>query len=119
VGQIVSNLLGNAIKFTPQGGSVVVRAQIASDDGDHVHVSVADTGPGVKAEELERIFDYLYQGQNTANLARKGFGIGLHICRDLVVRQGGRIWAESEPGHGSVFHFTLPIAAAGSPANAT
>jgi signal transduction histidine kinase/DNA-binding response OmpR family regulator len=118
VGQIISNLIGNAIKFTPEGGSVAVHAHMTPDDGDHIHVSVADTGPGVKAEELERIFDYLYQGQNTANLARKGFGIGLHICRDLVVRQGGRIWAESEPGRGSVFHFTLPVAVVGGTVHA-
>jgi signal transduction histidine kinase len=118
VGQIISNLLGNAIKFTPEGGSVAVRAQVTPDDADHVHVSVADTGPGVKPDELERIFDYLYQGQNTASLARKGFGIGLHICRDLVVRQGGRIWAESTPGRGSIFHFTLPVATVGSATHA-
>jgi signal transduction histidine kinase/CheY-like chemotaxis protein len=118
LGQIISNLVGNAIKFTPQGGTAVVHARIASEDGGMLRVSVADSGPGVRPEERERIFDYLYQGQNTANLSRKGFGIGLHLCRDLVVRQGGRIWVDSEPGHGSVFSFTVPVATNGGTAHA-
>lgn len=111
VGQIISNLIGNAVKFTPQGGTVAIRVHQLQEDGDMLRVSVEDTGPGIQPEDRERIFDYLYQGANTADLARKGFGIGLYICRDLVLRQGGRIWAESEPGRGSAFHFTLPVAA--------
>lgn len=111
VGQVMSNLVGNGIKFTPRGGEVSIRMGAAPDDPAMVRVSVADTGPGIAAEERERIFEYLYQSRNTLELTRKGFGIGLHICRDLVTRQGGRIWCDSEPGQGSVFHFTLPSAA--------
>jgi signal transduction histidine kinase/AmiR/NasT family two-component response regulator len=118
LGQIVSNLVGNAIKFTPRGGSAVVHACVAPEDGGMLRVSVADSGPGVPPEERERIFDYLYQGQITANLARKGFGIGLHLCRDLVARQGGRIWVDSQPGRGSVFSFTIPLASQGDAAHA-
>ena len=118
LGQIITNLIGNAIKFTPPGGSIAVRARVPPEDHGVLEVSVADTGPGIKPEERERIFEYLYQGQNAANLTRRGFGIGLHLCRDLVMRHGGRIWVDGEPGRGSVFHFTLPVAPIGEPTHA-
>jgi PAS domain S-box-containing protein len=108
VRQIVGNLIGNAIKFTPAGGDIVVRASSAAEPGA-VLVSVADSGSGIPAEAAERVFDYLYQGPNVTDLTRKGFGIGLHLCKDLVTRQGGRIWVESAPGRGSTFCFTLPV----------
>jgi signal transduction histidine kinase/DNA-binding response OmpR family regulator len=118
LGQIIANLVGNAIKFTPAGGSAVVRAVVAPEEPAMLRISVADTGPGVRGEERERIFEYLYQGQETASFSRRGFGIGLHLCRDLAVRQGGRIWVESEPGRGSVFTFTVPLALAEGTAHA-
>jgi len=114
VGQIISNLVGNAIKFTPEGGSVTVQAVVAPDERGMLRVSVTDTGPGIPRGEWERIFEYLYQGKNSAELTRRGFGIGLHLCRELVTRQGGRIWVESEPGRGSVFLFTVPASEVGA-----
>ena len=109
VGQILANLIGNAIKFTPAGGTVTVRAQVAADGLRAVCVAVADTGSGIPPDETGKIFEYLYQGTNVQTQSRKGFGIGLHICKDLVLRQGGEIWVESEPGKGSTFYFSLPV----------
>jgi len=118
VGQILSNLVGNAVKFTNEGGRVDVAMAIDPDEPGALRVTVANTGPGVLPADRERIFDYLYQGANVAPLTRKGFGIGLHVCRDLVSRQGGRIWVESEPGKSTLFHFTLPLAPAAAPLRA-
>jgi PAS domain S-box-containing protein len=108
VRQILGNLIGNALKFTPEGGQITVHARLAPEPGA-VQVSVADSGPGVPAESVDRLFDYMYQGPNTVDLPRRGFGIGLHLCKDLVTRQNGRIWVDSAPGRGSTFCFTLPV----------
>jgi PAS domain S-box-containing protein len=108
VRQIVGNLVGNAVKFTPTGGRIAVRARADAEPGA-VLVTVADSGPGIPPDAMERVFDYMYQGSNVAELTRKGFGIGLHLCQDLVTRMGGRIWVESRVGHGSEFFFTLPL----------
>lgn len=107
-GQVLVNLLENAIKFTPSGGEITVSADADPGTAGMVRVSVADTGCGIDAGEVPRVFDYLYQGASAGSLSRKGFGIGLHLCRDLVSRQGGNIWVESVPGRGSVFSFTIP-----------
>ncbi len=102
--QVLSNLLGNALKFTPEGGRVSIRAWRVDDD---VQIEVADTGPGILPEDLPRIFDPYWQARRTARL---GAGLGLAITRGIVVGHGGRIWVESRPGEGSTFTFTLPIA---------
>jgi signal transduction histidine kinase len=102
--QVVFNLLSNAVKFTPAGGSVVVATERA---GDGVEISVADTGPGVPPEDRERIFDEFQQTEVGVN-EREGTGLGLALSRRLVELHGGRIWVESELGHGSRFVFTLP-----------
>jgi len=114
VGQILSNLIGNAIKFTPDRGIVTVRARLWPDDPRFIQTIVMDTGGGIPPEEIDRIFGYLYQGPNVDTLSRKGFGIGLYLCKDLVSRQGGRIWAASQVGRGSEFSFILPADAAGA-----
>jgi signal transduction histidine kinase len=103
--QVVFNLLSNAVKFTPEGGSVVV----ASDrvDGDVV-VSIADTGPGIAADDHVRIFEE-FQQTDVGVEQREGTGLGLALSKRLVELHGGRIWVESELGHGSRFVFTLPI----------
>jgi signal transduction histidine kinase len=102
--QVVFNLLSNAVKFTPAGGSVLV----ASDRVDgHVEVSVTDTGPGIAPEDQERIFEE-FQQTDVGVQQREGTGLGLALSRRLVELHGGRIWVESEPGHGSRFVFTLP-----------
>jgi signal transduction histidine kinase len=102
--QVIFNLLSNAVKFTPEGGNVVV----ASSRGDHeVQVSVTDTGPGIAADDQERIFEEFQQTEVGAQ-QREGPGLGLALSKRLVELHGGRIWVESEPGNGSRFVFTLP-----------
>jgi len=106
VRQIVFNLLSNAIKFTPAQGRVDVSARV--DDGQ-VEVAVADTGPGIAAAELETIFEEFEQASDGKQA--EGTGLGLPLSRRLVELHGGRLWVESEPGHGSTFRFTLPLEA--------
>jgi signal transduction histidine kinase len=118
VGQVLGNLLDNALKFTPEGGEVRV---LAVTDGDpaFVRVGVADSGPGVAAGDAARVFERLWQAEDgDAGPSRKGLGLGLHICRELVTRQGGRIWVDSVPGQGATFSFTLPLQQATSAAAA-
>jgi PAS domain S-box-containing protein len=104
--QVLSNLVGNAVKFTPEGGAITIR--VAPADG-MVRFCISDTGPGVKAEDLERLFDPFWQAAGTAHL---GTGLGLPIAKWIVEAHGGRIWAESKAGVGAAFHFTVPAAAA-------
>jgi len=105
VRQIVFNLLANAVKFTPPGGSVVVAT---ARDGGEVRVSVTDTGPGVASEDRERIFEEFQQTELGARQG-EGSGLGLALSRRLVELHGGRIWVEDGPGGGSRFVFTLPL----------
>ena len=102
--QVLENLVSNALKVARSGGTVTIRA--ARYD-DYIRFSVADTGPGIPTEELPYIFDRYFRGRFKAG---KGLGLGLPIAKALVEGHGGRIWAETEPGRGSVFHFTLPQA---------
>jgi signal transduction histidine kinase/FixJ family two-component response regulator len=107
--QVLYNLIDNGIKFTPGNGVITVRARISEQDPDFLCCSVADTGYGISIEDQEKIFDRLYQAKQPISQSRKGLGLGLHICRELVSRHGGKIWVESRQGHGSTFSFTLPI----------
>lgn len=100
--QVLSNLAGNAVKFTPRGGTITVGVRPAPGE---VVFSVADTGVGIAPPDLPRLFDRFWQAEQTR---RGGAGLGLAIARGLVEGHGGRIWAESEPGRGSTFFFTLP-----------
>jgi PAS domain S-box-containing protein len=109
VRQIVTNLIDNAVKFTPRNGSTVVRAEIYENDPDYLCVSVSDMGCGISDEDRERIFEQMYQVQYNGDAGRKGLGLGLYICKELVSRHGGRLWVESELHHGSTFFFTLPV----------
>ncbi len=102
--QVLANLLSNALKFTPEGGSIDLAAH---RDGQFVRFSVIDTGPGIPADELGMLFDRFYQTRDNTQ-KRKGLGLGLAICKDLVAAHGGRIWVESLPNVGSAFNFTLP-----------
>jgi PAS domain S-box-containing protein len=106
VRQILYNLLSNAVKFTDPGGDVGVRVRL---DGDHVQITVSDTGMGIPSAECDRIFDKFYQVGYTTTGVRQGTGLGLTICKQLVEMQGGKIWVDSQLGHGSHFHFTLPL----------
>jgi len=109
VQQIVTNLVNNAVKFTPEKGNITVSAGIDQNDPDFLCVSVSDTGCGISDEDRERIFEQMFQVQYNGDAGRKGLGLGLYICKELVTRHGGRIWAESELHHGSTFFFTLPV----------
>jgi signal transduction histidine kinase len=103
---VLVNLLTNAVKFSPAGTSVRVRARRA---GDEAVVSVTDEGPGIAADEQERIFDSFYQSGNGHHA--RGTGIGLTIAQRFAAQHGGRLWVESEPGKGATFSFTMPVAA--------
>ena len=109
IGQVLSNLIGNAIKFTPPGGQITVSA---AEDRDKVRVSVRDTGNGIVAEQLPHIFDRFWQAPQPA-IRSRGAGLGLPIARGIVTAHGGDIWVESAVGKGAIFHFTLPIAREG------
>lgn len=101
--QVLANLLSNALKFTPRGGAVVVRAGRA---GDEFQVRVSDTGPGIPPEKTSAIFERYWQvGTND----RRGLGLGLYIARSIVTAHHGRIWVEGARGGGSVFCFVLPV----------
>jgi signal transduction histidine kinase len=103
IGQVLGNLVGNAVKFTPAGGRVVVRASLR---GAELCVAVEDTGPGIPAEHLPHVFDRFWQARSTR---RAGAGLGLAIARGIVEAHEGAIWVESDPGRGTVFRFTLPV----------
>ncbi|MCC7355352.1 MAG: PAS domain-containing protein [Anaerolineae bacterium] len=103
--QVLTNLMENAVKFTPQGGSVTVGGE---ERDAQVHLWVQDTGIGIPPAELERIFDRFYQVDGGANRLYRGTGLGLTICRHIIAHHRGQIWAESDGQHGSTFHFILP-----------
>ena len=102
--QIMSNLIGNSLKFTPPGGTISVRAR--AEDG-FVLFTIRDTGPGIPREHLHDIFSPYWQAKRAERL---GAGLGLPIAKGIVEAHGGRIWVESEPGAGTAFYFTLPAA---------
>ncbi|MCR5137063.1 MAG: DUF4118 domain-containing protein [Oscillospiraceae bacterium] len=104
--QVLVNLIGNALKYTPPGSTVRLSAE--RRDGRAV-LSVADDGPGISPEEKEKIFEMFYVGDSLASAGRKSLGLGLALCRAIVDAHGGRIWAEDNSPHGAVFSFTLPL----------
>jgi signal transduction histidine kinase len=101
--QVLSNLLGNAIKFTPPRGRVQIETLCTANE---VEVSVRDTGPGMTPDEMERVFDKYWQRDRQAG--QKGIGLGLSIAREIILARGGRIWVEGQLGKGSRFCFSLP-----------
>jgi signal transduction histidine kinase len=108
IGQVLSNLLDNALKFTGQG-EIFLSACLDDDDDKFIRIAVTDTGCGINADSLPKIFDRLYQSPNTVVLSRKGLGLGLHICQHLVELHEGKIWAESREGKGTTIFFTVPV----------
>jgi signal transduction histidine kinase len=107
--QILIILLDNAVKFTGTGGAVTIRAHLFPQDHYFLLLEVVDSGCGISPDMTERIFERLSQLTDENESARKGLGLGLYICKELVSRQGGRIWATSTLKKGSVFSFTLPV----------
>jgi signal transduction histidine kinase len=112
VERVLYNLVANAIRHTPGGGSIVLTA---CDEGPGaprpgVVMSVADTGEGIAAEDLPHVFERFYRGEKSRSRATGGAGLGLAIARGIVEAHGGRIWLESEPGRGTTVRFSLPAA---------
>jgi two-component system OmpR family sensor kinase/two-component system sensor histidine kinase BaeS len=108
VAQVLRNLLANALRYTPAGGTVTVDA---GSYGGMVEVAVADTGGGIDPRDLPHIFERFWRA-DPARVRMGSTGLGLSIAQTLIEAQGGRIWAESAPGQGSTFRFTLPVAQA-------
>jgi len=107
--QILIILIDNAIKFTPANGTVKVRARVLEEDPTLLVLEVSDSGCGLSPDMTERIFERLFQASDPALAGRKGLGLGLYICKELVTRQGGEIWAQSAPEEGTIFSVTLPV----------
>jgi signal transduction histidine kinase/CheY-like chemotaxis protein len=109
VRQIATNLLDNALKFTPEYGSITVRAGLDQKNSKLVRIEVSDTGCGMSPDDSARVFERLYQVPRADCSARKGLGLGLCICKQLITLQGGQVQVESQRGVGSTFSFTLPV----------
>jgi PAS domain S-box-containing protein len=110
IAQVITNLLNNALKFTPSGGVIRLEIGPAPSPPGHVQLTVSDTGRGIPAEHLPRIFDRLYQVRENDCASCLGLGLGLHICQELVRLHHGSIRVESQEGRGSTFFVTLPTA---------
>jgi PAS domain S-box-containing protein len=108
VHQVMENLIGNAIKFTPEGGTIEVTARKASDP-EMVEISVRDNGPGIPEREQKKLFTMFYQIETDSTRSAGGLGLGLVISKGIVEGHGGIIWVESDAGQGSSFKFTLPV----------
>jgi PAS domain S-box-containing protein len=107
--QILIILLDNAVKFTPEGGAIGIQARPYLQDPRYLLLEVSDDGCGITAENTDRLFERLYQVAEHIQSSRKGLGLGLYICKELVTRQGGQIWARRRAQKGSTFSFTLPV----------
>ncbi|MFQ5827222.1 MAG: ATP-binding protein, partial [Dehalococcoidia bacterium] len=104
--QVISNLVSNAAKYSPEGTRITIAAQPRPGD---LLLSIADEGQGIAPEHLESVFDRFYQVESGLTRLKPGSGLGLAICRGLVEMHGGRIWAESSQGQGTTFFFSLPL----------
>jgi signal transduction histidine kinase len=102
--QLIDNLVGNALKFTPSGGRVSIAGYV--DDGE-LRIAVADTGPGIAEEQRSRLFDRFWQARGND---RRGLGLGLAIAKGIAEAHGGRLWVDSTVGEGSTFQFAIPLA---------
>lgn len=105
--QAVENLLDNALKYTPAGSHIDLEAHTGERE---VIVTVRDNGPGIPATDLPHIFERFYRVEKGRSREKGGTGLGLSIVKHIVQLHGGRVWAESTPGQGSAFHFSLPAA---------
>ncbi len=106
--EVVRNLVGNAVKYSPDGGEIRVTLAVS---GERVRLSVADRGVGIPPDQLGRVFEEFFRASNLDEQDPGGLGLGLYICRDIVQRHGGRIWVESQDGRGSTFHVEMPCLA--------
>jgi len=106
IGSVISNLLSNAVKYSTSGSPIKVHCEQLKGS---ISLRVEDHGMGISANDVERLFDRYYRVENSNMQHISGFGIGLYLSAEIIRRHNGRIWAESEPGVGSVFHFTIPL----------
>lgn len=105
ISQVINNFINNAVKYSKTGTTIQIACiQLAGD----TQVSVQDEGMGIDKEDISRLFERYYRVNNSNTIS--GFGIGLYLCAEIIERHQGRIWAESEPGKGSIFYFSLPLA---------
>jgi signal transduction histidine kinase len=110
--QVLSNLIGNAIKYSPEGGPITISVEA---DGGEIRISVRDRGIGIPDNEIDKIFGLFYRSEDRASRDIGGMGLGLYIAKEIIGRHGGRIWAESTLGEGSTFHVALPRLAEAPP----
>jgi PAS domain S-box-containing protein len=117
IDQVLTNLVSNAIKYSPDGGDIQIAARQVSDGelGPRVEITVADQGIGIPRSQQYRVFEKFYRGDAAVSRRVSGTGLGLYICKSIVEAHGGHIWVESELGEGSVFHFSLPASVPGRP----
>ncbi|MBC8076484.1 MAG: two-component sensor histidine kinase, partial [Chloroflexales bacterium] len=112
---VLGNLVTNALRHTPPGGSIALAVRPASEQAPGgvaaVVFEVADSGEGIPPDDLPHIFERFYRGEKSRSRSTGGAGLGLAIARGIVEAHGGRIWAESELGRGTTMRFTLPVAA--------
>jgi len=106
IAQVLRNLVNNAMKYSPEGGLILVRGEL---QGDEVVVSIADQGVGIASEHLNRLFEKFFRVRPGRGAHVVGSGLGLPIARAIVENHGGRIWAESQLGQGSTFYFSIPL----------
>ena len=110
--QVLDNLLGNALKYTPSGGRIVLEVSVFHGNSEplkELHVRVSDSGEGIPSDQQEMIFERYYQGTNSRGASTQGTGLGLALARYIVEAHGGRIWTENMPGSGATFLFSLPM----------
>ncbi len=108
--QVLNNLLDNATKYSPPGSVITIGVRVQEPE---VVISVRDHGDGLQAEEVQRVFEPFYRGENATRRRAPGTGLGLTVCRGIVEAHGGRIWIETQTGAGSTFSFSLPLAPEG------
>lgn len=109
--QVIGNLLENAVKYSPDGSDITVTVE---DHGDSFVTAVCDRGIGIPADELGQVFERFHRGRQVSSTNYGGLGLGLYITKQIIERHGGSIWVESKEGHGTTFHFSLPVAEQGA-----
>lgn len=107
IGSVISNLISNAIKYSPRDTNIEVKCEL---NGNMAQVSVKDEGLGINPQDIEKLFERYYRVNSTQTQTISGFGIGLYLCAEIIQRHDGKIWVESQPGAGSTFYFSLPLA---------
>ena len=104
IGNVISNLISNGLKYSDNGTRIEINCKLHHTE---VEIQIKDEGIGIKPEDIDKLFERYYRVQGNHTIS--GFGIGLYLSAEIIERHGGRIWAESEEGKGSVFYFTLPL----------